>query len=147
MGLFDSLFGGMEGSSKLTPQESFAGILLGASACDGHIADDEVQGLVTALLRMKLFQRISEKQFNQTLNKLHGFLKKKGVDALIDACVQTLPQELDKSVFANAVDIVLADGVVEQDEKEFIAKLRDKLKIDPKVAKTIAEVMVIKNKG
>ena len=70
MGLFDSLFGGMEGSSKLSPQESFAGILLGASACDGHIADDEVQGLVTALLRMKLFQRVSEKQFNQTLNKL-----------------------------------------------------------------------------
>ena len=42
MGLLDSLFGGVESSTKLSPQEAFAGILLGASGCDGHIADDEV---------------------------------------------------------------------------------------------------------
>lgn len=147
MGLFDSLFGGMEASSKLTPQEAFAGILLGASACDGHIADDEVQGLVTALVRMKLYQRYDGRQFNQALNKLLGVLKKHGVDALIDACVQTLPAQLNKAAFANACDIVLADGVVEPDEKQFIDTLQSKLQIDPNTAKTIAQVMVIKNKG
>lgn len=147
MGLLDSLFGGMESSSKLTPQESFAGILMGASGCDGHIADDEVSGLVTCLVRMKLYQRYDGRQYGKTLNKLHGFMKKKGVDALIDACTETLPQELRKAAFANACDIVLADGVVEQDEKAFMERLRDKLQLDPKVAKTIAEVMVIKNKG
>lgn len=147
MGLFDSLFGGMEGSTKLTAQEAFAGILLGASACDGHIADDEVQGLVTALLRMKLYQRYTGKQYHQTLNKLLGFLKKRGVDALIDACCQSLPQELIRAAFANACDIVLADGVVEPDERAFIDKLRAKLGLDGDTARTIAEVMVIKNKG
>ena len=147
MGLLDSLFGGMEGSSKLTPQESFAGILMGASGCDGHIAEDEVNGLVTCLVRMKLFQRYDGRQFGKTLNKLHGFMKKKGVDALIDACTETLPKDLAKAAFANACDIVLADGVVEQDEKVFMERLRDKLQLDAKVAKTIAEVMVIKNKG
>lgn len=147
MGLFDSLFGGMEGSSKLTPQESFAGILLGASACDGHIADDEVQGLVTCLLRMKLYQRYTGKQFNQCLNKLHGFFKKRGVDALIDACTEALPRELTNAAFANACDIVLADGIVEPDEKQFIDRLQMKLQIDGNTARTIAEVMVIKNKG
>jgi len=147
MGLFDSLFGGMEGNARLTPQESFAGILLGASACDGHIADDEVQGLITALVRMKLYQRYDGRQFGKALNKLHGYLKKKGVDALIDACVETLPKELDKTAFANACDIVLADGVVEPDERAFIDKLRGKLGIDGDTARAIAEVMVIKNKG
>lgn len=147
MGLFDSLFGGLEGSSKLTPQEAFAGILLGASACDGHIADDEVQGLVTCLIRMKMYQRFTGKQFGQVLNKVHGFLKKKGVDALIDACAEVLPKELDKTAFTNACDIVLADGVVEPDEKQFIDNLRAKLAIDPGTARAIAEVMVIKNKG
>ncbi|MEQ8785240.1 MAG: tellurite resistance TerB family protein [Pirellulaceae bacterium] len=147
MGLFDSLFGGMESNSKLTPQEAFAGILLGASACDGHIADDEVQGLVTALIRMKLYQRYTGKHYNQTLNKLHGFLKRKGVDALIDACTQTLPQELNYTAFANACEIVLADGVVEPDEKVFIDRLRAKLNIDNETARMIAEVMVVKNRG
>ena len=100
MGLFDGLFGGLETATRLSPQESFAGILLGASACDGYIADDEVQGLVVALLRMKLFERINEKQFNQMMDKLHKFQKKHGVDALIDGCVETLPPELAKPAFA-----------------------------------------------
>ncbi len=146
MGLLDSFFGG-GGTSKLTPQESFAGILLGASACDGHIAEDEVQGLITCLVRMKLYQRFTDRQFNQTLNKVHGFLKRNGVDALIDACVGSLPKELDKTAFANACDIVLADGVVEPDEKAFIDNLRKKLGLDGETARKIADIMVVKNKG
>ncbi|MEW4489315.1 tellurite resistance TerB family protein [Thalassoglobus sp. JC818] len=147
MGIFDSLFGGMEGGGKLTSQEAFAGILLGASACDGHIADDEVQGLVTALIRMKLYERMNEKQFNSMLNKLHGVIKKKGVDFLIEGCAAGLPDGLGNTAFANACDIVLADGVVEEDEKKFIENLRRSLKIDSGDAKLIAEIMIVKNKG
>ena len=147
MGLFDSLFGAMEGGGRLTAQEAFAGILLGASACDGHIADDEVQGLVTALIRMKLYERMNEKQFNNMLNKLHGVIKKKGVQFLIDGCTEGLPEGLEKTAFANACDIVLADGVVDDDEKEFIEDLRKKLNIEGPTAKAIAEIMVVKNKG
>ena len=147
MGFLDSLFGGMEGSTKLTPQEAFAGVLLGASACDGHIADEELNSLATALVRMKLYQRYNNRQFNDTLNKLLGYLKKHGVDSLIDNCVEHLPGQLSKTAFANACDIVMADGVIEQDEKEFINKLRSKLSLDSKLAKSIARVMVTKNKG
>ncbi len=147
MGLFDSLFGGMEGNSKLNSQEAFAGVLLGASACDGHIADDEVQGLMTALLRMKLYQRFTDKNYNQMFNKLMGVLKKKGVDVLVDACTEALPAELRDTAFANACDIVLADGVVEPDEKEFVDNLQRKLAIASDVALEIVQIMVVKNKG
>ena len=147
MGLFDSLLGGMQGTDKLTAQEAFAGILFGASACDGHIADDEIQGLITCLIRMKLYKRFDGNQYNKMLNKLHGALKKKGVDALVDACVTALPEELTKTAFTNACDIVLADGIVEPDEKEFIDKLQAKLRIEANAAKTIVQVMVLKNKG
>lgn len=147
MGLFDSLFGTATGSTKFSSQDAFAGILLGASACDGHIAEDEVQGLVTTLIRMKLFRRFNDRDFNQMFNKLHGYMKRNGVDALIDNCVDALPQDLDNSAFTNACDIILADGVVEPDEREFIDSLQRKLEIPKDRAKTIAEIMVIKNKG
>ena len=148
MGLMDKLFGGLDtGSSSLTTQEAFAGVLLGASACDGHIAEEEVGGLVTALLRMKLYHRFTDKQFNQMLNKLHGIVKRKGVDVLLEGCCKVLPKELHRTAFANACDIVLADGIVEQDEKVFIDKLRAGLDVAPDVAKTIAEIMIVKNKG
>ncbi|MGF1581322.1 MAG: tellurite resistance TerB family protein [Gemmataceae bacterium] len=147
MGFFDSLFGTSNEVTGFNPQEAFAGILLGASACDGHIAEDEVQGLVTCLVRMELFRRFTGRQFNQTLNKLAGYMKRKGVDELIDACVEALPEELDNTAFANACDIILADGVVEPDEKDFIDRLQRKLEIPQETAKMIAEIMVIKNKG
>ena len=44
MGLFDNIFGGLGASKTLTKPEAFAGILLGAVASDGHIADEEAQG-------------------------------------------------------------------------------------------------------
>jgi tellurite resistance protein len=147
MGIFDVLFSGLETRTKLSPQESFAGILLAASACDGHISEDEFQQLLTTLFRMKLFHRINEKQFNQVLNKLMGVLKKHGAEALVDGCCETLPEELSKAAFANACNIVLSDGVLEGDEKQFMSDLTTKLHLDAKTAQTIAQVMIIKNKG
>lgn len=147
MGLFDSLFGGMESAKKLSPQEAFAGVLLAASACDGHISDEEASNLTTAVGRMKLFQHVNEKQFGQVIDKLLGILKKKGHDTLMESCCEALPKDLSNAAFANACNIVLADGVVDQDEKEFIEKLRSKLSVDGSTAKMIAQVMVIKNKG
>lgn len=147
MGLFDSLFGGMDGGGRLTAQEAYAGVLMGATACDGHFADDEVNSLVVALARMKLYERMNDKQFGQMLDKLHGVIKKKGVDFLIDGCVEQLPNGLEKTAFTNACDIVLADGVVEDDEKEFIDQMMRQLEIEPDRAKTIIKVMVYKNKG
>jgi hypothetical protein len=147
MGIFDALFSGLETRTKLSPQESFAGILLAASACDGHISEDEFQQLLAALLRMKLFQRVNEKQFDRVLNKLMGVLKKHGPEALVDGCCETLPEGLGEAAFANACNIVLSDGVLEGDEKQFITDLTSKLQLDAKTAQTIAQVMVIKNKG
>ncbi len=146
MGVFDNLFGSAEKSS-LTAQEAFAGILMGASGCDGQIADEEVGGLITTLLRMKLYQRFGDKHYHQMLSKLHGVLKRKGVDVLIGACVAALPDDLRETAFANACDIVLADGVVEDDEKEFLNEITRKLDIAADRAKKIVKVMVIKNRG
>jgi tellurite resistance protein len=147
VGLFDSLFGSVEASTKLTVPEAFAGVLMAASACDGHIAEDEVQGLVTTLIRMKLYQRFTDKQYNQMLNKLYGAIKKKGVDSMVDACADALPQPLRDTAFANAVDIVLADGVLEPDERAFVNRLQSKLSVEKQKAMEIVEIMVIKNKG
>jgi hypothetical protein len=147
MGLFDGLLSGMEGNSKFNAQEAYAGILIGATFCDGHFADDEVSGLISSLLRMKLFQRSSEKQFGATIDRLVGIAKRSGVPALVDRCLPSIPAELRDTVFANACNIVLADGVAEQAERDFINQLQIKLQLDPTFCHTIVQVMVIKNMG
>lgn len=147
MDMFDEAFGSFAEKKKFGPHEGVAGILLGASACDGHIADEEVQRLVSALTRMKMYQQVSERKFGTMMDSLLGTLKRGGPEKLVELCAPVVPAELAETVFANACNIVLADGVVEDEEKEFLNTIMNKLEISKDRAMTIIRVMVIKNKG
>jgi tellurite resistance protein len=147
MGLFDNIFGEKGNARELTKQEAFAGILLGASACDGHIADEEVKGLFTITERMRMFENVSPNKWNGMMDVLHKYLKKEGPLKLVDRCAEALPEGLRQTAFANACDIVLADGTVEDEEKEFLDHLQKTLELDGDTALNIVEVMIIKNKG
>ncbi len=149
MSLFDDIdsSGFESGSSHFGPHEGYAGVLLCASACDGHIGDEEAQILNINLRQKKLYQRVSEQQMSSMMDRLLGELRRGGTEKLLDKAYEAVPPELRETVFANSVDIVLADGVVEDDEKEFIDNLQGKLEIDSKRAKTIVQVMVFKNQG
>jgi hypothetical protein len=147
MGLFDNFFGTQKESQEMAVQEAFAGILLGAAAADGHIADEEAEGLWTTLARMRMFDSWTGQKFSHMMGKLVKILKRHDVDGLLDRCVASLPQKLHETAFANACDIVLADGVVEAEEEEFLEKLQRKLDVSGDEALTIVEVTIIKNKG
>lgn len=147
MSLFDDVVGDQFQEENFGPQEGFAGVLLCSSACDGHITGDEVQILMMKLGRMKLYQRISEQQFGNMMDRLMGVLKRGGPEKLLEKCHPAVPPELRETAFANACDIVLVDGVVEDDEKTFIDDLMIKFEMDRDRAKSIVQVMVFKNHG
>ena len=147
MGLFDNAFGSEKANKELSKSEAFAGILLGACASDGHIADEEVEGLITIMGRMKLYENWSGDRFNATINKLLGMIKRQGVERVMRRCAEALPTQLHPTAFANACDLVLADGVVEDEEKEFLDDLQRVLDLPGDEALTNVEVMDIKNKG
>jgi len=146
MGLFDNIFGSTS-SKPLTKAEAFAGILLGAVACDGHYSDEEVQTLFTTLGRMKLYENWSGDKYSSMMNRLQSGLKKAGPDKFLAQVTQALPDDLRETAFANACDIVLADGVVEDEEKDFLDKLQKALDITGDTALDIVQVMIIKNRG
>ncbi len=149
MSLFDDVLGddSMFSEAAYGPQEGYAGVLLCATACDGHIADEEAQSLFLILSQKKLYQRLSPQQFSSIFDRLMGQLKKGGPEKLLDKCYPVVPPELRESVFANAVDIVLSNGQVDKEEKEFIDDLKVKFELDDTRAKTIVKVMVYKNHG
>jgi hypothetical protein len=106
-----------------------------------------VQSLVVALGRMKLYQHVPGHQFGSMMDRLLGMLKRGGPEKMLDQIHTSVPPELAETAFANACNIVLADGVVEDDEKEFVNNLMIKLGIAQERALSIIRVMVIKNKG
>ncbi|MEM7478662.1 MAG: tellurite resistance TerB family protein [Planctomycetota bacterium] len=149
MSLFDDVFEGesLEASRPFGPQEGFAGVLLCASACDGHVGEEESQALGMIIHQKQLFSRLTDQQHSSLQDRLIGELRRGGPERLLEKAYPAVPPELRETVFANAVDIVLSDGVVEQEEKDFIDDLQTKLEIDEKRAKTIVQVMVYKNHG
>lgn len=148
MSLFDDIDEGLtSGSQPFGPQEGFAGVMLCASACDGHIGDEEGHSLNLILGQKKLYERQTPQQFSSMMDRLIGELKRGGPERLLEKSHGAVPPELRECAFANAVDIVLADGVVEQEERDFIDSLQVKFGIEEQRAKAIVQVMVFKNHG
>ncbi len=147
MGLFDGLFGGGKEKKELTKAEAFAGVLLAAVASDGHISDEEARGLTTILGRMRLYDNWSNDKFGSMINRLIGMLKRMGPEEVLGACAPVLTTEMRETAFANACDLLLADGGIEEEEKVFLDSLQKKLHISGDQALTIVEVMIVKNRG
>jgi hypothetical protein len=146
MGLFDDTLG--EGQpAKVTKEVAFLGILMVADYSDGAVSHDEVRAFGNTISRMKLYRDLTEQQIHRLIDLAAGIIKRSGIDAALQKFADALPEGLHRSVFANACNQILADGVVEQEEKEFIEKLRRTLNISGDDARMIAQVMVYKNQG
>jgi tellurite resistance protein len=147
MGLFDEALGGGSTSTKVTKELAFLGILMLADYSDGNVSSEEVSAFGNTICRMKLYRDMTEQQLNRLIDQGTGVIKRKGFDDALKLFAQALPESLHKAVFANACNQVLADGVVEAEEKEFINNLRRALGLSGDDAQMIAQVMVYKNQG
>ena len=131
----------------LTPQESFAAIMLGTVSVDGHMAEEELQSLMTTLSRTKLFKDKTKASIVATLKKLLRIIKIYGVEALLELALPNLPEYLNETVFALATDLALADGAIFNEELDLLSKISDSLSIPEETVNQITKVMMIKNKG
>jgi tellurite resistance protein len=145
MGLFDDMSGGEE--KTVTKEIAYAGILMLADYSDGSVSQEEVRAFGNTICRMKLYRNMSEQQLNRVIDQGTGIIKRKGFDEALKTFAQALPESLHKAAFANACNQILADGVVEDEEKEFINNLRRALGLSGDDAQMIAQVIVWKNQG
>ena len=97
--------------------------------------------------KLKLYKDMAEGQVNRLIDRAAGIIKRSGVTAALEKFAAALPENLHRPVFANACNQILADGVVEDEEKEFINNLRKALNLPGDDAQMIAKVMVWKNQG
>ncbi len=147
MGLFDKIFKQVPEDNKLSKQEAFAGIALAMAGADGSISQSEWDGIVTYIRRLRLYDNFSGPAFDKMFDKLFRILKNQGASALVAASVTGLPEDMKLTAFACAVDIALADGVLEDEEKDIINQLAETLEIPEQTAISIIEVLIIKNKA
>lgn len=144
-----ALFGGFKGRNpldrKFTDHEAAHGILLSVIASDGDIGDEEVDTINLIVNRHPIFRTQSAADHKRMVDEQLSILRKQGVDVLSEKAAGDLPERLRATVFALAVDFVLADGQVDQAEERLIEKLRSQLGIGLEDAEAVVGVLSQKN--
>lgn len=131
----------------LSVVEAFTGVLLAASTCSGRARRREADAMQHLTSRMRLYEDVTPARWNAMIELLARYLERDGPFALAERCAAVVPDHLRLTLFANACDLVLADGEVEEQERQLLHHLQQLLEIDAETALHIVEVLIIKNKG
>jgi len=149
MGLLDTVIGTQSyPQATLSPAEAVAAITLAATAIDGYLSENDVRSIALVLSRSKLFRNYTNEMMNRLFEKILGILKRgDGINFLFSAAKESLTPELREAAFAVTTDLVVADGIVTEDETNFLNDLYQALGISSDLAKQIVQVILIKNRG
>jgi tellurite resistance protein len=148
MGLFDAVLGKeSQDQAALNPAEAFAVIILAATASEGYLSTEQTNCITSMLSRMKLFKSYSNELMNRLFDKILGILQGEDFNFLFNAAKESLSQDLREAAFAVATDLVLAEGIVNDEEKNFLNDLYQALGVSSEIAIQIVQVMLIKNRG
>lgn len=123
--------------------EAFLTVLFGAATCDGDLAAVEHEELLALVHRSRALKSLTAKQLSELNEKIINRMRGSEV-ALRDACSE-LPAEMRLPAFAHALDLVLADGELNQDEADFLNGLILNLNLDRADVERVADVIVMKN--
>lgn len=148
MGLFDAVLGTeSQTQAALNPEEAFAVIILVATASDGYLSVEQANSITSVLSRTKLFKSYPHEMMNRLFDKILGILQGDDFNTLFDAAKNSLSQDLREAAFAVATDLVLAEGIVVEEEKYFLNDLYQALGVSSEIAIKIVQVILIKNRG
>lgn len=146
MGLFSKLF-----SSSSQPsiqisneREAFFAIVYACVAIDGNIDDDEIEALVAFMHSNNYMEGFDSLATYRRMDSLRG---KYGIEAIVTAALPAVKASMKPTLFATAVDFILADGIVNSKEETLLEDLQKGLGIADDLASKIVEVMMIKNKA
>lgn len=124
-----------------TIPEAFLAILIAAASCDGDVAAVEREEIVAIVHRSRALKSLSSAQLNELQDRVTTRLAE---GALGEACA-ALPQDMRLSVFAHALDLVLADGDLTEAEADFLNTITRNFGLDGDAVRNVADVIIIKN--
>jgi len=132
---------------KMSSEEAYIAILFCAVKADDMVTREEMQALEYMISRFKGFVSFNPTHFQNVANEFLKIVDREGIDTLVNAAKNALENNLKEAVFINAVEIVMADGIVDTKEKEFLEKLQNALGIPDDRVEQIVDILKVKNRG
>ncbi|MDD3788402.1 MAG: tellurite resistance TerB family protein [Petrimonas sp.] len=124
--------------------EAWIGILYACVSADGDDSNTEIESLSRMIAMKQKFSRIDILPLYERVEEIHA---KIGGAALITACAKMVDESDKDTLFSMAVEIVLADGILDEKEEKTIEFIAQQMAIAQETVDKIVEVMLIRNRG
>ena len=124
-------------------EQALVAVFYSAASVDGDVDEREREEILAFERRSRTLRGLKPEELKAVNRDVVDRLRY-GEGSLAAACA-TLPAELRLAVFAQALDILLADGELKDTEADFVNTLILELKLDGQDVEEIAEVLAIKN--
>lgn len=106
-------------------------VMVTISAVDRKMNDVELGRIGSIVRNLPVFRDYSSEQLVQTAEDCAAILgDENGLETVLDLVSEALPQHLQETAYALAVEVAAADLSVAQEELRFLQLLRDKLGLD-----------------
>ncbi len=126
-----------------TLEQALVAVLYSAASVDGDVDEREREEMLGFERRSRTLRGLSPEALRAVNREVVDRLRY-GEGSLAAACA-ALPVEMRLPVFAQALDVLLADGALKDTEADFVNTLVIELKLDGQDVAGIAEVLAIKN--
>jgi len=145
MGIFDKNFKStLVSYTPRNEQEAWIAIMHACIAVDEEVTDEELEALAQTLACKDLFEDHDVREYYRTVLLAHAQI---GSKRLIDNSVDQISTVNKPALFAHTIELVLADGLVAEEEEELIRYLYSALDLEENIAKNIVKNILDKHKG
>lgn len=129
----------------LTVDQAIIAVIVGSMMANDHVAPEEAERAHHVTWSMRRFRRRSGETVGRLIARVRELIAREGAAEIVQRASKVIPTSLRPSVLAVAADLVLVDGTLQRQERQFLSELARQLKIAPALALQILKIISLKN--
>lgn len=129
----------------LNLDQAIIAILIGSMMANDYVAPEESERAHHITWSMRRFRRRSGDTVGRLIERVRERIVAEGPSAVVQQASKVIPASMRPSVLAVAADLVLVDGTLQRQERQFLSELSRQLKISPTLSLQILKAISIKN--
>lgn len=122
----------------MSPQDALVYVMVISSAADASITDRELARIGALVERLPIFEGYEASRLPEVATACVDLMKSSSdLDEVLDVVLAALPERLEDTAYALAVELVAVDLDLGQEELRWLEILRDRLRTDRLVTAAI----------
>lgn len=132
--------------ARLSLDESLIALFIAAMEANGHTSPRELERAHHLIWSMRRFRERDGDDVNAIIEDMRSLLETSEPNEVIDRAVASIPSRFGPSAFSVLVDLLFADGKLDQEELSFLRRVGNDMGIPASTQRRIVEVILVKNK-